>query len=465
MARRIAGIALLTVLVTTVSATAEVAGWRTDGVGAYPQVEPPADWTDPDSLLWTAPMPSWCNGTPVVHGDLVFTLAEIDTLLCLDANTGDIRWQQRTTLQDALGEGPNFTEAEMTVFRQKQAERDELQNRARSMRRDARNDPAVQAQVDQLNQQVRELNEVLAPLDKFSPPDTHKTNGYTSATPVTDGKSVYVVLGTGVVAAYDVAGKRLWAQYVQQPPHRWGHSASPVLVGDTLVVQFQDLIGLSAADGSERWRVKGQASFGSPIAATVGDAPAVITPTGLFVDPTDGKVLGKADNVKLEYNSPLFVDGVVYFIYDNAVSLKVQRNADGTIATEQVWSQRLPDDRYYASPVLHDGLLYAVTRGEEVCILRADDGAIEHTGKLPGGGDGNSNSAYPSPVLIGDHVYFGTESGRVCVYEPGASGNVVKQMQLDSFRSTPVVASDRIYLRTMKSLVCLYKAQQTARAD
>ncbi len=58
----------------------------------------PADWSDEEGILWTAPLPGSGNSTPVIWGDRIFLTAadaETDELLalCLDAETGAILWQ------------------------------------------------------------------------------------------------------------------------------------------------------------------------------------------------------------------------------------------------------------------------------------------------------------------------------------------------------------------------------------
>jgi hypothetical protein len=62
-----------------------------------------------------------------------------------------------------------------------------------------------------------------------------------SPSPVTDGRSVWVMTGTGVLKAFDFEGKELWSRNIQQEYGRfglqWGYASSPLLHEDALYVQ------------------------------------------------------------------------------------------------------------------------------------------------------------------------------------------------------------------------------------
>ena len=78
-----------------------------------------------------------------------------------------------------------------------------------------------------------------------------------SPSPVTDGKHVWVMTGTGVFKAFDFAGKELWARDIQKDygPFglNWGYASSPLLHGDSLYVQV--LHGMKTDDPSYLLRI------------------------------------------------------------------------------------------------------------------------------------------------------------------------------------------------------------------
>ena len=62
-----------------------------------------------------------------------------------------------------------------------------------------------------------------------------------SPSPVTDGKGVWVMTGTGMLKAFDFDGKELWSRDIQKDygPFglNWGYASSPLLYKDSLYVQ------------------------------------------------------------------------------------------------------------------------------------------------------------------------------------------------------------------------------------
>ena len=78
-----------------------------------------------------------------------------------------------------------------------------------------------------------------------------------SPSPVTDGRSVWAMTGTGVVKAFDFEGKELWMRDIQKDYGRfglnWGYGSSPLLHDDALIVQV--LHGMKTSDPSYLLRI------------------------------------------------------------------------------------------------------------------------------------------------------------------------------------------------------------------
>ena len=86
---------------------------------------------------------------------------------------------------------------------------------------------------------------------RYTLPGTHPTAGYSAPTPVTDGKEVFVAFGNGLVACYDLEGNRKWLKLIEHSKLSFAHSGSPILAGDKLVIQFEDLVALDPKTGNE----------------------------------------------------------------------------------------------------------------------------------------------------------------------------------------------------------------------
>ena len=71
-------------------------GWLGDGSGLFLGATPPLNVNEYESdkgILWKVPMPFFSQSQPIVVGDRVFTISEPDTMICLEADTGRILWQ------------------------------------------------------------------------------------------------------------------------------------------------------------------------------------------------------------------------------------------------------------------------------------------------------------------------------------------------------------------------------------
>ena len=191
---------------------------------------------------------------------------------------------------------------------------------------------------------IRNKRKAFTTLERYKEPGKttgayHPVGGYTSATPVTDGKNVYVIYGNGLAAAYDLEGKRLWLKLIEHSTAAFGHGASPVLVKDKLIVHFADLVALDTKDGSEVWRTKISPSHGTSMPTRIGDVDVLIHPTGLAIRVADGKILAK-NLGSCGPNSPLIQDGKVYFMAGQARGFTLPTSLEGTAAWEPLWKRK-----------------------------------------------------------------------------------------------------------------------------
>ncbi|MEI7835214.1 MAG: PQQ-binding-like beta-propeller repeat protein [Planctomycetota bacterium] len=391
----------LAVLATGTLLTAEPSvGWRGDGTGRYPQATPPTEWSAEKNVVWKTPTPAWSNASPVIVGDRIFICAEPSTLLCLNKADGKILWQKACgydVLSGAEGKEP--------------------------------------------------VGKEVAPPP--TPPSAHEVNGYSSATPVSDGKSVYVVFGTGIAACYDLAGNRRWVRMVERPSHNWGHSTSPVLVDDKLIVHVKKVWALKTSDGATAWSQDSAQAWGTPAVARVGGKSVGVMPAGDFIRADDGvTIASKAGS--LTYASPIVHDGMVYFAQDNACGVRLPETAEPAAQLKPAWSAGGRKGRFYASSVFHAGLLYVVNQSGEFNVLDAATGDTLAGRKLELGG-----TTYPSIALAGERLFVSSDTGKTIVLELGKELKQVAANTLEPFRSTPVFEGARMYVRTTNHLICI----------
>jgi outer membrane protein assembly factor BamB len=446
-----AALCLITLNALCSAATPDTVGWRMNGIGAFPTATPPTQWASAKNMIWSAPIASGSNASPVLTGIFLFTCAEPDKLLCFHAPDGTLLWEQVNSIEAAS--------KPEDVIKIKQAAEIEknlksAQDVMRPLNKQFKQDPNnadLKKKLDEAKDKIEQLHKQLEPFSAFALPEAHQVNGYTSSTPATDGKNVYAVFGNGVAACYDVKGTRLWIRKLENPRNaQWGHSASPVLVGDKVFVHLNSLVALNAATGETLWTANVPSSFGTPAPVKIGDTDALLTPAGDIVRQNDGKVLASKLGF-LKYASPLVQDSVAYFVDEaGGHAIKIPEKLSEPFTPEVLWNNKPSPDRYYASPVLHDGLLYAVTQKGDFSVFDAKTGTLVYEKKLDVGG-----TYYPSIVLAGKYLYVSVDSGTTFVIEPGREYKEIARNTLDPFRGTPVFDGKRVYVRTQKALLCI----------
>ena len=183
-------------------------GWRNDQSGRFPDARPVLAWDLKRgvNVLWRTPLPT-NNGSLTVSGGRVFTLAERFTLLCLDKMTGEVLWRREVDPLEAT-DPQAFAEAQ-DLRRRLAATKDEAERRG-------------------LTSKLARLYWTKAGV-QMEVRDSYTGNAM--ATPVTDGRSVWVKMGRHAIACYLFDGNRRWLRSTESEGGGMGHPiTSPVLL-------------------------------------------------------------------------------------------------------------------------------------------------------------------------------------------------------------------------------------------
>ena len=449
-------------------------GWRMDGSSVFSMANPQTHWGAAEHVVWATPLPQWSNASPVLVGNRIFVCAEPSTLLCLDS-TGKILWQHSNDYSDLPA--PSAAELEKNraaiVDQHLQEQLAGLQAgitgkiaELAQLKADAtanKDDPAAKAKVDAktkeigpLEQKVQAINKqikALTPVSEWKLPPTHPTNGYTTATPVCDGRFVYATFGSGIVACYAMDGTRQWLHFFSEDSHSpngWGNASSPVLLGNMLITHYLDMVALDARTGKELWRARHDHNWGTPAIVALGKLTLLITDGGEVINAADGKTM--ASTMKLSFCSPLAKDDVVYCA-DNgkAQAFRLAVDNQGQVTAMMLWEMKVAGDRHYASPLIADGCLYLVNKDGVLDVLDANTGKVAYEQRLSLGG-----TVFPSPVLAGNVVIISSDDGKSVVLKQGTTYEEVARCALEPFRATPVCAGARMFVRTCSKESKLY---------
>jgi outer membrane protein assembly factor BamB len=435
-------------------------GWRGDGTGRYPDAQPVTQWAKDKAVLWSTPLPSWSNASPILVGDRLFVCSEPSTLFCVAAADGKILWQKSNDYFDTLS--PELAEKVRAALK--------LSDQLNALVQQSQRAPEKVELYDRIAEVCKQISadpgnaELLAYRAKFQVPATHETNGYSSPTPTSDGRFVYALFGTGVVACYDLDGNRRWVRAVNKSRDGYGHGASPLLADGKLLVHVDvQVTALDAATGEVLWQVNAPWKWGSPAHARIGDVDAAVTPAGDVLRVSDGRKLAGGLG-QLVYSTPVVIGDLVYFI-DGEQRARLLRlpgsaAADGgpqgrpaadEVKPEVLWDVKIQGDRYYGSPLVHEGLIYTINQRNHFSVLDAANGAKVYERALELG----NGTVFPSITLGGRYVFVSTDNGATFVLEPGREYKEVARNTLEPFRTTPVFAGSRMYVRGLKNLWCV----------
>jgi outer membrane protein assembly factor BamB len=433
-------------------------GFRGDGwSGIFPaDARPPTefDGVTGRNLVWKTPLPNFGNASPIAVGKKVFTVCDpgwpegtdVPVLVCVDADSGKLLWQQPIDPYDAWprekAEPARKARREFFAWRFKlnraiyKAGRGDAKahGEAAAMAGKAAKDvPAVGTPAD--TRTTANLTEA-APMRKQLETcgfDPHPTWGWMCLgvgmpTPASDGRRVFVATGYKTMSAFDLDGKRLWHVFHDDVDYRrvrgqWVESCghSPIVVGDRVLMHLWDRVWCyDAATGKVLWATEAkpmpQHSMGQPVVlrlpAGAGEAPTIFCISGQLIRIADGKLLAEGIGT-FRACAAIGSDGRDLILGHNAgtgghhqplpgrrwsetgttPAVRFRLTASGDRAEpELVWQTKARIGHY---PIALDGRLLTTDGG----VLSLTDGqAIAADRK-------GLNLAYNGMILAGGHLY------------------------------------------------------------
>ena len=405
--------------------------WRGPlGTGVAPDADPPVEWSENKNIRWKIPLPGSGHSTPIVWGDHVFITTAVPY--------GDAMEPRHTTAPGAHDNVPITHHHRFVVIA--------------------------------VNRRDGKIAWRKTVHEELPHQGYHYTGGLASSSPVTDGEQLFASFGSPGLYCLDLDGKLLWEKKLgeMQIKHGHGEGSSPVLHGDTLVVNWDHegqsfVIAFDKRTGKRRWKIRRQevTSWATPIVVEHAGKPQVIVSGTSRVrgyDLATGNVIwecgGLSQNIVA---SPVAADGMVYAAssYDKRAMLAIRLDgARGDITgTDQVVWARTRGTPYVPSPLLYGDSLY---------FLGHYQGVLSHVNARTGKERYGSfrlvgiRNVYASPVGAADRVYITDRSGTTLVIHHGNSPRVLARNRLsDSFSASAAIVGDELYLRGRQYLYCI----------
>lgn len=444
--RHALSLSLIFLLTPALALGGTVVGWRTDGTGCYPDAKPPLKWSETENIVWKTPMPGSSYGTPLVLGERIIVPSEPGDLLCLETSSGKLLWKQTHRIEDVLG-----AEKARMVLDQHARLNEERKQLQREFGKFRKANPDAKEKYEPFKEKIKAVDLKIKALAQQYPMPNRRGAGNTAPTPVSDGKVIYAVFGSGIVSAHTVEGKRLWLKHVETPTIGFGQSTSPVLVEGKLIVHLNDLFALNPANGKVLWQTKLRPRHSTPVVGKMNNEPVLVSPSGAIVRIRDGQVLMEDRGLGLSEGSPVVHDGIVYGMGGRTWAVRLVRSAKDQKKLERVWEARTTRGRRIPSPVVHNGLLYGVTREGILDVVDVKTGDVVYRQRL------NLRNVYSSVVVAGDRVYVSDTRGTTVVFQTGRTYKELARNRLDWVGACLVFSGKRLYLRTRKHLYCIGK--------
>ena len=454
------------------------------------------------NISWITRMPGLSQSNPIIVGDKIFTMAHPYNLVCADKKTGKILWIKQNSPYDAATDGER--KAKPDIF----AKMDALAGK-----RTKYYDDFVSGKIpDEISVKAEttleaELDKLMLEADeKYKKPDEQgEPEWWTIPTPASDGKGIFVFLERGISAGYGLDGKRLWMRYERPRHQHHGFFGSPVITDNKFVILDGTVTALDLLDGSVKWSVdlepikSWRIWFGSLSRCVIEGTEYVLCPGGnILMRSRDGKIFG-SKKVNGNYDStPIYQNGIIWQTYqENIFGVPVKKDGENT-ALGSVLQIRVPEKvnllglNFYeghwleASPLVYDGLIYAVSCNGVLMVFDADRLKMIYRQELPldlfHGARGRQFFG-ASVTLAGQYIYLMGSTGALIIIKPGRKYEEIARNRIQylannaramgeynypiytkkpcpeyqdcTMTSTPVFEGASMYFRSEENLYCI----------
>ena len=408
----------------------------------------PMKWSATENILWKTSLPSWSAATPIIWGDRIFIVSPSKPVGKAESEQEQQENQsqpQRGRRRSALDPGgPNL----MLFCIEK-------------------NDGKIlwKRELDDKNQLHRKQNDA-------------------TPSPVTDGKHVWTVTGTGKVAAFDMDGRLLWTKDLQKDygpfGHNWGYGSSPLFHDGSLIIQVLHgmktdapsyIVSLNAVTGEVQWHqerptdavMESPDAYTTPVLLKNDGQIQIIISGGDYVTGHDfktGEEIWRAAGLnplkRRNYRvvpTPIVVDGIIYAPTRKKPLLALKVGGTGDITESHLlWKYEGSGAPDVPSPVSDGTYFYMVDDRGLVTCLDAKSGIV-----VWGPEATTEGIVSASPILVDGKLYIVNEKGMTSIVSVGPEFKLLATNELDGSYTlaSPAVSGASLFIRTSTQLYCI----------
>jgi outer membrane protein assembly factor BamB len=305
------------------------------------------------------------------------------------------------------------------------------------------------------------------------PGGRHRKNSFTSETPVTDGKFIYLYVANLGLWAFDLKGNQAWSTPLEANPIylNLGTGSSPVLAGNMLVVlsdneKQQYIAAFDKQTGKQMWRtdrdlggsgqLRQRSGWATPYIWRHPQRTEIVTvgpETAVSYDLQGKELWRMRGTAGSPVPTPFAYEGLLYINGGRGrplFALRPGASGDITLKDDQtsneyvVWSQAR-GGTYLPSSVAYQGAIYTLTETGILNRFDAKTGKQTYKTRI----DPAATAFTTSPWVYNGKLFCLSEEGQTFVVATGEQFQLLHVNELDDFAlASPALVGERWLIRT-----------------
>ena len=404
--------------------------WRGPTGQGHANANLPTEWSETKNVKWRTPIPGKGWSSPVIEGNQIWLTAAHETLA------------SEAVKKERLKKDPSFKDHVLLSL--------------------------VRLHAVCVDKRTGKLLHDLEILRKKDPQWVHKLNSYASPSPVIEDGKLYCHFGAYGTICVDIkTAKVLWRNLDIYVNHENGPGSTPTLWKGLIIFHMdgsdkQFVVALDKSTGKEKWRTDRtgkmnanpqlKKAYGTPLITMANGKPVLFSPGADWLygyDPATGRELWKLAYGMLGFSvvpRPVAGHGMLFmstsFMRSQLLAVRYEKTAQPHIA----WKYNRGVSKQPSPILVGDELYFVDDSGGLITCLNAHTGEVHFRERI-----GGNYSA--SPLHANGKIYFHSREGITTVLQAGKIFRVLAKNKLKgSHMASAAVDGNALILRTDKVL-------------